>query len=184
MWNPLKPKRVLNVGGAGFDETVGKAWWKGGLGRDDLSEMEEVIFLDVDGDWDAPTDEVGGGGWPPAAPGGGQPPGGDDPADLGPLADGMGLEEAEKEENDPDLHELLVWNEEAGEYQSPSSGDDEEEDEEEGRDGGEDVPAVRNITRGNRGVPATRYDDVFELAAEVMSPPNVVMALEGVRGAE
>ena len=49
VWNPLKPKKVLNVGGAGFEETVGKAWWKGGLGRDDLAEMEEVVFLDVGG---------------------------------------------------------------------------------------------------------------------------------------
>ena len=71
VWNHLKPKRVLNVGGAGFDETVGKAWWKGGLGRDDLAEMEEVVFPDVGGDWDVPADGVGGGGVPPAAPGGG-----------------------------------------------------------------------------------------------------------------
>ena len=43
---------------------------------------------------------------------------------------------------------------------------------------------MRSRTRGNRGVLATRYDDVFELAAEVMSPPYVAMALEWSRGAE
>ena len=75
----------------------------------------------------------------------------------------------------------MVWNEDAGEYQSPSFGDD---DDEEGGDGGGDVPTVRSTTRGNRGVLATRYDYVFELAAEVMSSPNVVMAMEGSRGAE
>ena len=31
---------------------------------------------------------------------------------------------------------------------------------------------------------ATRYDDVFELAAEILCPPTVAMALEGVKGAE
>ena len=79
----------------------------------------------------------------------------------------MGLAEAEDEEDDPDLPELLVWNEEAGAYQSPSSRDDDEEGDEEGGDGGGDIPAVRSSTWGNRGVPATQYDDVFELAAEV-----------------
>ena len=36
VWNPLKAKKVANVGGAEFDESVGKAWWKGGLGGGDL----------------------------------------------------------------------------------------------------------------------------------------------------
>ena len=80
---------------------------------------------------------------------------------------------------------MLVLNEDTGKYESPSfGGDDDEEDEEEGGDGGGDTPAMRSSTRGNRGVPTTRYDDVFELAAQVMSPPNVSMALEGVRGAK
>ena len=91
---------------------------------------------------------------------------------------------AEDEEDDPNLPELLVWNEDAGEYQSPRYGDDDEEDDKEGGDGGGDIPAMRSSTWGNRGVPATRYDDMFELAAEVRSPPNVAMALEGSRGAE
>ena len=33
-------------------------------------------------------------------------------------------------------------------------------------------------------MPTTCYDDVFELAAEIISPPIVAMALEGVKGAE
>ena len=53
-------------------------------------------------------------------------------------------------------------------------------------DGGDngDPPTPRTSKRANKGVPATRYDDVFELAAEIMSPPTVAMALEGVKGAE
>ena len=49
VWNPLKAKKVANVGGAGFDESVGKAWWKDGLCRDDPADMEEVVFPDVQG---------------------------------------------------------------------------------------------------------------------------------------
>ena len=60
--NPLKAKKVANVGGAEFDESVGKAWWKGGLGGGNLADMEEVIFPDVEGDGEVPADGVGGGG--------------------------------------------------------------------------------------------------------------------------
>ena len=63
---------------------------------------------------------------------------------------------------------------------------DSEQDGEGVGDGGDngDPPAPRTSSRANRGVPATRYDDVFELAAEIMCPPTVAMALEGVKGAE
>ena len=40
VWNLLKAKKVANVGGAEFDESVGKAWWRGGLGVEDLADME------------------------------------------------------------------------------------------------------------------------------------------------
>ena len=53
--NPLKAKKVANVGGAEFDESVGKAWWRGGLGVEDLADMEVVIFPDAEGDEDAPA---------------------------------------------------------------------------------------------------------------------------------
>ena len=43
---------------------------------------------------------------------------------------------------------------------------------------------MRSSTRGNRGVPPTRYHDVFELAADIMSPPTVAMALDGEKGVE
>ena len=43
---------------------------------------------------------------------------------------------------------------------------------------------MRSGTRGTRGVPPTRYHDVFELAAHIMSPPTVAMALDGEKGAE
>ena len=42
VWNPLKVKKVANVGGAEFDESVGKAWWKDGLGGGNLADMEVV----------------------------------------------------------------------------------------------------------------------------------------------
>ena len=43
---------------------------------------------------------------------------------------------------------------------------------------------MRSSTRGIKGVPPTRYHDVFELAADIMSPPTVAMALDGEKGAE
>ena len=107
VWNPLKAKKVANVGGAKFDESVTKAWWRGGLGVEDLAHMEVVIFPDAEGDGDAVADGVGGGA-PLAAPGGGQPPGDGGPPDLGLLVDGMGnLEEAEEEDIDPNMPDVL-----------------------------------------------------------------------------
>ena len=78
VWNSLKPKKVVNVGGAEFDESVGKGWWKPQLGREELEEIEVDIFLDPKGGM-GPADGVGGGGVPLAAPGGGDPLGGDGP---------------------------------------------------------------------------------------------------------
>ena len=43
----------------------------------------------------------------------------------------------------------------------------------------EQPPTVRTSSRGNRGVPPTRYHDVFELASDITSPPTVAMALGG-----
>ena len=43
---------------------------------------------------------------------------------------------------------------------------------------------MRSSLRGNRGVPPTRYHDVFELAADIMSPPTVAMVLDGEKGVE
>ena len=60
VWNPLKAKKVANVGGAKFDESVGKAWWKGGLGGGNIADMEVVTFPDAEGDGDIPADGVGG----------------------------------------------------------------------------------------------------------------------------
>ena len=82
MWNPLKAKKVANVGGAEFDESVGKTWWKGGLKGGNLADMEVVIVPDAEGDGDVPADGVGGCG-PPADPGGGQLPGGGGPPESG-----------------------------------------------------------------------------------------------------
>ena len=50
VWNPLQAKKVANVGGAKFDESMGTAWWRGGLGVEDLANMEVVIFSDAEGD--------------------------------------------------------------------------------------------------------------------------------------
>ena len=64
----------------------------------------------------------------------------------------------------------------SGDNRNPSNVDSDNGD---GGDNG-DPPAPRTSNKLNRGVPATRYDDVFELAAEIMSP-FVAMALEGVK---
>ena len=81
VWNPIKPKKVVNAGGAKFDESVEKGWWKPQLGREELEEIGVDIFLDPEGGM-GPADEVGSGGVPPATQGGGQPPGGDGPPPL------------------------------------------------------------------------------------------------------
>ena len=94
------------------------------------------------------------------------------------------LEEADEEGIDPNMPDLLEWNEEIGAYGYPDSDDDEEDEEEEGGHGGGEPPVVRSSTRGNRGVPFTRYHDVFEQGANIMSPPTVAMALDGEKGAE
>ena len=43
---------------------------------------------------------------------------------------------------------------------------------------------MRSSNRGNRGVPPTRYHDVLYLAADIMIPLTVAMALDGEKGAE
>ena len=58
VWNPLKAKKVATVGGAKFDESVGKAWWKGGLGWGNLADMEVVTCPDAEGDGDTLADGV------------------------------------------------------------------------------------------------------------------------------
>ena len=37
---------------------------------------------------------------------------------------------------------------------------------------------IRVSARGNRGVPATRYDEIFEVAAGFMNPPTVTAAMK------
>ena len=54
----------------------------------------------------------------------------------------------------------------------------------EGGYGGGEPPAMRSSPRGNKGVPPTRYHDLFELSADIMSLPTVAMALDGEKGAE
>ena len=148
---------------------MGKAWWKGGLGGGNLADMEEVIFPDVEGDGKVPADGVGGGG-PPTDPGGGQPPGWGGPLESGQPTDGVGnLEEADEEGVDLSMPELL-------------EDDDDEDEEGEENMGGEEPPIVRTSSRGNRGVPPTRYYDVFELASDITSPPTIAMALGGDKG--
>ena len=63
----------------------------------------------------------------------------------------------------PPLH---VWDDELHTWVVYDSNQDGEGD----GDGGDnrDPPAPRISSRANRGVPATRYDDVFELAAKIM----------------
>ena len=79
----------------------------------------------------------------------------------------------------PPLH---VWDDELHTWVVYDS-DQEGEGDGDGGDHG-DPPPPRTSSTANRGVPATRYGDVFELAAEIMCLPTVAMALEGVKGAE
>ena len=91
---------------------------------------------------------------------GGQPPGGGGPPESGQPTDGVGnLEEAKEEAVDLSMPELL------------EDDDDEDEEGEENLGGGE-PPIVRTSSWGNRGVPPTRYHDVFELASDITSPPT------------
>ena len=156
VWNPRKDKKVLNVGGADFDEGVGRSWWLG-TQVGELGEMERVDFRDQHGDrdpladGDRPTVIMDG---PPAYPGGGPPLS----LTLPPPAT--------NNDEEADMPDLL------------SSDDD---------DGDEDPPAPPHpliSARGNRGVPATRYDEIFEVAADFMNPPSMTVALEGVKVAE
>ena len=54
-------------------------------------------------------------------------------------------EEAEEEDIDPNMPDVLEWNEENGAYNYPDS-DDEEDKEEEGGEGGGEPPIVRSST--------------------------------------
>ena len=145
-----------------------------------------------------PADGVRGGGVPPAAPGGGQvgppPPNSHQSPDGG----NLGSLEEQEEEDDRDMSPLHVWDDELETWVVYESDQDGEGDGGTGDignppnvgsdngDGGDngDPPAPRTSGKVNRGVPATRNDDVPELAAEIMSPPTVAMDLEGVKGAE
>lgn len=46
------------------------------------------------------------------------------------------------------------------------------------------LPHQDKGARGNKGVLATRYDEIFEVVADFMSPPLVTVALQGDRVAE
>ena len=46
------------------------------------------------------------------------------------------------------------------------------------------MPRVRRSSRLAGGVPVVRYDEVFEIAADFMSPQTVSVALEGEKKSE
>ena len=46
------------------------------------------------------------------------------------------------------------------------------------------VLTIRVSAKGNRGVPATRYDEIFEVAADFMNAPIVSAAMESGKGEE
>ena len=74
------------------------------------------------------------------------------------------------DEDDPTLPELV-------------ENDDDEDDYGDGDgDGGGPPPGPSMSNRGNRGVPAPRYDEVYEIATDFMSPPRVERALGGEKG--
>ena len=133
------------MGGAKFDETVGKEWWKYGLGSGSLPGMEEVVFPDAEGDAHFPANGLD---WlgSPTGPGRGQLPGG------GGNGGGNG-----DDEDDPNVPELV------------ENDDDEDGDEDADGDGDGPTPGPRMSNRGNRVVPPPRYDEVYEIAVDLMS---------------
>ena len=162
VWNPWKAKQVLNVGGADYDESVGRGWWLGRRDGNNVEEMETVVFPAENEDGEAPLGGVvaaANGDAPPAVSDGPPPP---PPPPPPPDADGN---------DDDDLPPLL-----------PSVDDDDDDDVDD-----IDSPPPRMVRvslRGNRGVPATRFDEIFEVAADFMNPPTVSAAMEGGNGEE
>jgi len=148
VWNPSKGKRVLNVGGADFDESVERSWWLEQKGEGHLEEMGPVDFPAEPEDGDAPAGEQAG------AADGGEPP---------PLS--------------PSPTPPPVGGYEDGEEELPPLYEDDSDDEHEDGDGSP-IPMRRMSQRGNRGVPAVRYDEVFEMALDSMNPPTVKVAME------
>lgn len=54
VWNPLEGRKVLNLGGADFEEGVGRRWWLERRTWAILEEMEVVASLDNNGSGDPP----------------------------------------------------------------------------------------------------------------------------------
>ena len=154
VWNPWRGERVLNVGGADYDEWVESGWWPGEKrGKKMFAGMESVVFLAEleDGDALAAKDmsTANGDGSPAASDGLSPPP---PPCSL-PDSSGVDAD---------DLPPLLPT----------GSGDDDVDDK---------VPpprVPRVSSRGNHGVPATRYDEIFEVATDCMNPPIVTASTE------
>ena len=140
----------------------------GGLGECSVPGMETVEFPDVEGDGDLPAGDGEGAG-PPAFPGGPasgvQPPaaGGAEAGGQPPARDGAW---GEISEDLADLPDLVASDDEDDNNPPPP------------------IFGVRRSSRLARGVPAVRYDEVFEIAADFMSPPTVSVALGGEKGSE
>ena len=49
VWDPYTKKKVKNVSGVEFDETVGKGWWLGDQ-RASKGDMGAIWFPDLEGD--------------------------------------------------------------------------------------------------------------------------------------
>ena len=128
----------------------------GGLGECSVPGMETVEFPDVEGDGDLPAGDGEGAG-PPAFPGG--PASGVQP----PARDGAW---GEISEDLADLPDLVASDDEDDNNPPPP------------------IFGVRRSSRLARGVPAVRYDEVFEIVADFMSPPTMSVALGGETGSE
>ena len=169
VWNPWKGKQVLNVEGADYDESVEGGWWLKCRGGDKLEEMEKVEFPAENADGDVPAagdEEVEDGDALPAVLGGLPPP---PPPPPPPHADDVDDVDDVDDGDDDDLPPLLPFN-------SGSDNDD---------DGEIPLPQVPRVSsRGNRGVPATRFDEIFEVAADFLNPPTVTIAMESGEGDE
>ena len=141
---------MLNVGGAEFDEEVGPGWWRiKGEVGASLKEDEQDVEFP---DLVPAAGDEGNPSLPHLPP---PPP----PPSLPPTPNVVVPPEA-----DDEIPPLI-------EDDSDSEGGDDNDD--------TPPPTSRRSGRLNRGVPATRYDDIYEAAIDIMCPETVKEALGG-----
>ena len=136
--------------------------WGGRISmRTNLEEMEVVAFLDQNGDG---KPLVGGDGIAASGDGPLVNPGGPPAPPPPPFLPPPPPLDAGKDEEE--MSNLV-----------PSDVDDDDND--------PLTPPLLGVSaRENRGVPTARYDEIFVLVADILSPPSVTVAIEGDKAAE